>query len=112
MGSADSRLVARRLAFERVRTLWEDKVGTWIAIDFEQWEMDSTVITELGWSRVRWQDGEIVEDMGHWIIEENRQYRNTKYVPDKRDVSGGGWLLEVLHGSRFSSTTTLARARC
>jgi hypothetical protein len=98
-----------------VRTLWADKVGTWIAIDLEQWERLHTVITEFGWSRVRWQDsGEMIEDKGHWIIQENQTYRNGTYVADRREVSKG-FLFDddgIRHSaSRLASITTLARVK-
>ena len=76
----------RRFKFERVRTLWAEKVGTWLALDLEQWEMDHTVLTELGWSVVGWKDGEMVEDRGHFIVEENAKYYNGQYVVDRRMV--------------------------
>ena len=111
-GSADSLLVARRHRFERVRTLWADKVGTWIAIDTEEWERDHTVVTELGWSRVQWRDGEILEDQAHWIVQENQYYRNGTYVTDRRNVSRMLLLRFRVGDTDVARTTTLARARC
>lgn len=80
-------LKSQRVYFEQVRTFWWDKVGTWLAIDFEGWELDHTLITEFGWSSVRWVDGEPVEDRGHIIIDEHQHYYNGQYVPDERNVS-------------------------
>jgi len=61
------------------------KSGTWCAIDFEGWERDHTVVTEMGYSILKWdaQGKEIRED-GHWIIKEAEGYRNGTYVPDYR----------------------------
>ncbi|KAK0242647.1 hypothetical protein EDD85DRAFT_297073 [Armillaria nabsnona] len=77
-------LMSRRLAFERVRTFWAKKKGVWCAIDFEGWEMEHTMITEFGWSIIRWENGEEVADHGHLQIKEALGYRNGKYVADKR----------------------------
>ncbi|KAI0005020.1 hypothetical protein BJV74DRAFT_319238 [Russula compacta] len=68
----DSGLNSRRLMFERVRSLWSEQLGVWCAVDFEAWDMDHHVITEFGWSTLRWVDGEPVEDMGHLIVAEHR----------------------------------------
>ncbi len=82
----DSNLNARRLMFERVRSLWSEECGVWCAVDFEAWDMDHHVITEFGWSAVRWVDGEPVEDMGHLVVAKNRGYTN-HFVPENRRVS-------------------------
>ncbi|EKM59229.1 uncharacterized protein PHACADRAFT_85898 [Phanerochaete carnosa HHB-10118-sp] len=83
-GAGNPLLTARRLKFERVRELWAEKAGAWLAIDIEAWERDHTVLTEFGWSRIRWTDGEMVEDKAHWIVDEYKNYRNGTYVPDRR----------------------------
>ncbi|KAI0069959.1 hypothetical protein K474DRAFT_1680524, partial [Panus rudis PR-1116 ss-1] len=70
-------LTSRRLAFERVRTFWKDKAGTWLAIDFEAWEMEHDMITEFGWSSIHWEDEKEVRDDGHLIVAERRKYTNT-----------------------------------
>ncbi|PBK72698.1 hypothetical protein ARMSODRAFT_953098 [Armillaria solidipes] len=77
-------LMSRRLAFERVRTFWAKNKGVWCAIDFEGWEMEHTMITEFGWSIIRWENGKEVEDHGHLQIKEALGYRNGKYVADNR----------------------------
>ncbi|CAL1700743.1 unnamed protein product [Somion occarium] len=79
------RLTARRLGFERIRAFWGEKSGTWLAIDFEAWEMDHSMITEFGWSLLRWEDGKEVRDRGHLIIQERRQYYNHNYIQGNRD---------------------------
>ncbi|KAI0254697.1 hypothetical protein BJV78DRAFT_869201 [Lactifluus subvellereus] len=79
----DSNLNSRRLMFERVRSLWSEQRGVWCAVDFEAWDMDHHVITEFGWSTVRWVDGEPIEDMGHSIVAKHRGYTN-HFVPENR----------------------------
>jgi len=82
----DSNLNSRRLMFERVRSLWNEQRGVWCAVDFEAWDMDHRVITEFGWSTLRWIGGERVEDMGHLIVAKHRGYTN-HFVPERRRVS-------------------------
>ncbi|KAF8505779.1 hypothetical protein F5888DRAFT_1651703 [Russula emetica] len=79
----DSNLNARRLMFERLRSLWSEQRGVWCAVDFEAWDMDHRVITEFGWSTLRWIDGVPVEDMGHLIVAKHRGYTN-HFVPENR----------------------------
>lgn len=81
---ADNSLKARRLKFERVRSLWAEKTGVWCAIDFEAWDKDHTALTEVGWSFVRWVDGEPQEEYVHLRVEEHRDLRNI-YVPSNPD---------------------------
>lgn len=81
----DSNLNSRRLMFERVRSLWNEQRGVWCAVDFEAWDMDHRVITEFGWSTLRWVGGEPVQDMGHLIVGKHRGYTN-HYVPENRRV--------------------------
>ncbi|KAI0268252.1 hypothetical protein BC834DRAFT_683755 [Gloeopeniophorella convolvens] len=79
----DSNLSARRNMFERIRSLWSEKRGVWCAVDFEAWDLDHRVITEFGWSTVRWVDGEAVEDTGHLVVAKHRHFTN-HYVPENR----------------------------
>ena len=81
----DSMLGLRRLLFERVRTLWAARLGTWCAMDFEAWDRDHTLLTEFGWRLVQWVDEQPVKEHGHLIVNERRQYTQ-HYVPDNRDV--------------------------
>ena len=84
----DSALTSFRQNFEKVRDLYASRKGTWFSIDIEAWEMDHTVVTECGWSCLRW-DGEMeITDRGHYIVKENAIYKNGKYVPNAREVSG------------------------
>ena len=78
-------LTSRRFAFEKARTLWAAKLGTWCAIDFEAWDMDHTLLTEFGWSLASWKDGILVRENGHLIVKEYRSYMQ-KYVPNHREV--------------------------
>ncbi|KZT74359.1 hypothetical protein DAEQUDRAFT_781910 [Daedalea quercina L-15889] len=85
---APSLLTNRRINFEKIRTIWAAKVGTWLAIDFEAWDRDHTIITEYGWSLVRWESkddskSEVTED-GHLIVTEYRGFHQT-YVQENRD---------------------------
>ncbi|KAH9938180.1 uncharacterized protein B0H18DRAFT_965939 [Fomitopsis serialis] len=85
---APSLLTNRRINFEKIRTIWVAKVGTWLAIDFEAWDRDHSMITEYGWSLVRWEGKgdekrEVTED-GHLIVREYRGFHQT-YVEENRD---------------------------
>ncbi|KAH7914204.1 hypothetical protein BJ138DRAFT_1110783 [Hygrophoropsis aurantiaca] len=77
-------LNTRRDLFERVRTFWADKKGAWCALDFEAWDRDHTVLTEFGWSIVRWDDQKEIQEQGHLIVKEHRNYYNT-YVANNRE---------------------------
>lgn len=79
-------LQSRRSIFEKSRLYWSSKKGTWIAIDFEAWEYDHKVLTEFGYSLVRWEDGTEASETGHWIVKEHKQYINGTYVKGARDV--------------------------
>ncbi|KAF8760021.1 hypothetical protein RHS01_01448 [Rhizoctonia solani] len=100
--AGDFALGELRTVFERVRSVWGERRGTWMAIDFEGWEMDHTIITEFGWSLIRWEPEEVaadpkegdnpgevklkeVREEGHWTVKEYAAYRNGKYVKDNRD---------------------------
>lgn len=76
--------MSHRQTFEKIRAYW--KTGTWLAVDFEAWEMDHHVITEFGWSYVRWKENEETAKTGHFLVKENMLYRNSKYVPDNSGV--------------------------
>jgi hypothetical protein len=103
--AGDFALGALRTEFERVRAVWGERRGVWMAIDFEGWEREHTMITEFGWSVVRWEpeeastDAEVKEEKtdevalkeireeGHWTVKEYAAYRNGTFVKDNRDVS-------------------------
>jgi hypothetical protein len=77
-------LTSRRDLFERVRTLWDSKIGTWCSLDFEAWEYEHGLITECGYSYVRWEDSVEVKQQAHFRL--NTSYRNGKFVPDHSQV--------------------------
>lgn len=108
---AGTMLVARRLAFERVRTLWSLKTGTWLSIDFEAWDKDHTALTEFGYSLIRWENDEQVKEDGHFIVKEHCTFLQT-YVPNHRDVRDC-LFTRIAHRADFVllSTITLVRAR-
>src|SRR4051812_46776255 len=86
-GSKPTLTLTRHL-FERVRAFWAEKKGIWCAVDFEAWELDHEVLTEFGWSSVRWNaDGSTTEEAGHLINEAARTYINSVYLKDERHVS-------------------------
>ncbi|KAL0949460.1 hypothetical protein HGRIS_009514 [Hohenbuehelia grisea] len=87
---SDTGLAMRRGMFERVRTLWQAKSGSWCAVDLEEWEMEHNLITEFGYSTLRWENGDEVTQTGHLIVKEHETYRNGKYVPDCRQNFGFG----------------------
>ncbi|KAI1795205.1 hypothetical protein LXA43DRAFT_970852 [Ganoderma leucocontextum] len=91
---ASTLLGARRMVFERVRTLWAAKLGTWLAMDFEAWDRDHTLLTEFGWNLVQWQDGQQKKDHGHLIVRERRMYTQT-YVPNNKDHYNFGKSIDV-----------------
>jgi len=74
----------RRDQFERARSCWKGKKGTWCALDFEAWEYEHTVLTEFGWRSVTWSEGEETYEAGHIIIPEHEKYRNGNWVADQR----------------------------
>ncbi|KZW04229.1 hypothetical protein EXIGLDRAFT_635710 [Exidia glandulosa HHB12029] len=81
----DVSLITIRKQFEYVRACFAAKTGTWIAIDFEGWELDHTVITEFGYSQLTWIDGEPCVEGGHSVPEKNAQYYNGVYSPNNRN---------------------------
>jgi len=70
-----------------MRSIWSEKKGTFCSVDFEAWERDHTLITEFGWSFIRFgADRTPSEEQGHLIVEEAAGYRNSAYVVDNREV--------------------------
>jgi len=67
-----------RQKFERVRNYWNEKCGSWLAIDFEEWERDSTVLTEFGWSCLEFKNGEEHQTDGHHPELRFRQQRDSE----------------------------------
>src|SRR4051812_12983690 len=98
-----------RQIFERVRAAYGMCKGTWIAADFEAWERDHSIITEFGFTELKWSTVSGVEEQldsntnstaaetrpkgservepvitrsGHWIVKENQSYRNGEFCQD------------------------------
>ena len=103
-------LGTRRLNFDRARSFWLAQHGAWLAIDFEAWDRDHTVLLEFGYSSVQWRDGQKIEDRGHLIVKEHKKYFNT-YVPNFREVRVANRYREphVSHTRRPYRITTLGR---
>ena len=89
----DEALNSIRRTFEKIRAAWAEKNGVWIAVDFEAWEMDHKDITEFGWSKLEFKDGEEIMEEGHIIVAENKTCYNGKYVPDNQRVGTFGNVL-------------------
>ncbi|GJJ07558.1 hypothetical protein Clacol_001760 [Clathrus columnatus] len=81
----DKTLLAYRDMFAQSRKYWQERNGTWLAIDIESWEMDHTVITEYGWCQVNWEGEQKRVEDGHFIIDEYKTYHNGQYVTDNRE---------------------------
>lgn len=57
-----------------------------MAIDFESWERDHTLITELGVSIREWGDQDSIKTQDHhFIVSEHRSYTNSVFVKGNRD---------------------------
>ncbi|KAJ7068364.1 hypothetical protein C8F01DRAFT_1117896 [Mycena amicta] len=95
---APSSLAARRSAFEKTRASWAAKNGTWIAVDFEEWERDHTVILEFGYAQVHFASQQEHERTAHYTLQSTAHYRNGLYVKDNR------------HRYHFGQTTSLANS--
>ncbi len=48
--------------------------------------MDHELITEFGWSTIRWENGNEIQQDGHLVVKEHQMYTNSKYVPENRSV--------------------------
>ncbi|KAF8195795.1 hypothetical protein K438DRAFT_1586723 [Mycena galopus ATCC 62051] len=93
--NSNPRLLSRRDAFERSRKYWADKVGTWCALDFEEWERDHSLLLEFGYRSIHWENGTEVEDFGHFTVKENAMYHNGQFVADNRDHYSFGETTQV-----------------
>ncbi|KAF8305387.1 hypothetical protein DL93DRAFT_2144637 [Clavulina sp. PMI_390] len=81
----DPRLHSMRLVFEHIRAIWAQQKATWIAIDFEAWELRHEDLTEFGYAMMRYEGEKQVHEEGHWIVKEREFTRNTQYVVDNKD---------------------------
>ncbi|ORX49329.1 hypothetical protein BCR36DRAFT_412845 [Piromyces finnis] len=59
----------------------DDKL--YICLDIEAFERNHDFLTEFGWCIFK-KNGEVIKKK-HAIVEENKNYRNGRYVPDNRD---------------------------
>ncbi|THV08439.1 hypothetical protein K435DRAFT_740525 [Dendrothele bispora CBS 962.96] len=100
----------RRQIFDRSRGHFLEKKNAWLAIDFEGWERDHTVITEFGWSALHWENGQEILEDGHLIIEENKRYTNGTFVRDNRDRYSFG-TSETLTKAKFKEKIHALLAR-
>ena len=82
----DSSLNSIRQTFDKVQKFYSSENGTWLAIDLEAYEMNHAIITEFGYSWLRWEGENEVTETGHYIVKENKFYTNGRYVADNRDV--------------------------
>ena len=73
------------LNVDRARSFWLAKRGGRLAIDFEAWGRDHTVLLEFGYSSVQWCDVQKVEEKCHLIVEEHEKYFSI-CVPSFREV--------------------------
>ena len=80
-------------------------------MDFEQWERDSTMTTEFGFSLTKWEDGTAVGERGHYVVKEYRGYRNGQYVQDNRDVWTSHNLAAFPQANLLISTTISERRK-
>ena len=79
-------LVTIRKQFECIRAAYQAKSGTWLAMDFEAWERDHTLLTEFGYSQLTWENGQEVIIDGHSVPRQHQGYRNGQFVVDQRHV--------------------------
>ncbi|KAL7417308.1 hypothetical protein BDY24DRAFT_377438 [Mrakia frigida] len=95
-GTPESRMTDVQRELEEIRGRWDTAKkgggGVFLAVDFESWEMDHSIVTEWGYAGVRWvpmKDGsggvEEMREEGHLIAEDYKRYRNGKYVPNNTD---------------------------
>jgi hypothetical protein len=81
-------LKARLQVFEQIREAWQSGHGTWLAMDFESWERDHTLVTEFGWASVSHRNNENLREQGHFKIKyKDAVYANGTFVADNREVS-------------------------
>ncbi|KAF7301750.1 hypothetical protein MIND_00740600 [Mycena indigotica] len=74
---ANPLLVNRRSVFEHLRGLWAAKKGVWCALNIDAWERDHTVISDVGWTWLRWDSGSEMLRRGHLVVTKNQTYAAT-----------------------------------
>ncbi|KDQ12758.1 hypothetical protein BOTBODRAFT_34216 [Botryobasidium botryosum FD-172 SS1] len=83
-GAIGGSLADLRKQFEKVRAAWAMKRGVWCAVDFEGWEMDHKLITEFGWSAMRWREDGTMGDAENGHLTVRGTSENFKYVQGNR----------------------------
>lgn len=79
--TSDPKLASLRLVFDHIRAAWMSQRSTWLAIDFEAWEMYHHDLTEFGFAMTRFDKGKQVENEdGHWIVWEREHIRNVCFL--------------------------------
>lgn len=94
----DPRLASLRLVFDHIRAAWLDQNATWVALDFEAWEMYHHDLTEFGYAMVRFHKGKQVEsEEEHWIVLDRQHLRNVSVMinPRSHDVRANRLLCNV-----------------
>ncbi|KAH8827348.1 hypothetical protein DL96DRAFT_1606403 [Flagelloscypha sp. PMI_526] len=71
--------------FDQGRNYWASKLGTWLCLDFEEWERDHSVLLECGYSMRHFEDGVETLEEGHIIVSDYVNYRNGTWVVDRKD---------------------------
>ncbi|KAF7292403.1 hypothetical protein HMN09_01224400 [Mycena chlorophos] len=94
--NASPTLAAQRIGFDRTRAAWMARKGTFIAVDFEEYEGDHNLILEFGYGSVRFDAEGEHEEHAHIVLESSKYYRNGRFVKDNRDRY------------QFGQTTTLS----
>jgi hypothetical protein len=69
---------------QALRDTVSDSNVTFVAVDVEAWELDHRVVLEVGLS-VAANTAQSVISSAHYIIEETKDFRNGKFVPDNKD---------------------------
>ena len=82
-----------RLTFEHARSYFAGKKGVCLSIDIEAWQYEHNMITEFGWSIIRWKDDYQIRERGHFIVKEHESYTNGYYVPEHRWVNFSSFVI-------------------
>ncbi|KAF7301751.1 hypothetical protein MIND_00740700 [Mycena indigotica] len=82
--NAPNSLASLRVAFERTRTAWNAKRGTWIAIDVEDWELAHKVLLEFGYSLIYFDGDKEHSEDAHFTFSSTLSCHNGQYVADNR----------------------------
>ncbi|KAL0572969.1 hypothetical protein V5O48_009000 [Marasmius crinis-equi] len=78
------RLQLRQARLDEFSNKVAERTHTLLSIDIEAFEGDHQIITEFGYSKLSWVNGDMQQDRGHLIVEEHTGYRNGNHVEDNR----------------------------